>query len=344
MTALGGLPALPRRGRSRVSAAALLATLSLLALVPTSDAAFSATSTRSGTFASDSLDPPGSFTATRSCASPTFRSASVAGNANGTSASVSKPAGLVADDVMIAWAVTGGTSPITAEAGWTQLQELQSGNATMRASVFWKRAGSSEPASYTFSWASNGLVTVSAYKGVSTATAIDASGINGVNSKVTSITTPQVTTTVANARLVHSIWVQNVSSISYSSALTVRSNTFVPAGAMAIFDEARPTTGTTTARTFSYSTSQYATSSAVALRPASTNTSSVSLSWTATPDTYATGYDISVNGGTPTSIAGRTTTSATHSNPSDSTAYTYDLRSVASTWRSAAATASVAAC
>jgi hypothetical protein len=85
----------------------------------------------------------------------------------------------------------------------------------------------------------------------------------------------------------------------------------------------------------------------VALRavvPAST----IALSWTATPDTYAADYtlvrtdtDASTRSST---ISSRTTTSTSDTRPSRSTGYTYTLRAQSGTWLSASDLASVAAC
>lgn len=344
MTALQGLPALPRRARAASAAAAvLLVALSLLAITPTSDAAFSSASTRGGTFVADTLDPPSGLSARRDCLSPMFRSTSVNGSTT-TSATVNAPSGLTAGDVMIAWGVTGGTLAITAPAGWTELQEIQTGNATMRASVFWKRAGTSEPASYTFSWQVSGLVGISAYRGVDSTTAIDVSAISGTTAKVTSVSSPAVTTTVAQTRLLHNYWVQNVNDGTYSSATKLRAFVPVTAGMMVMLDEARPAAGATTARAVNYATAQYGVTSAVALRPASGNASSITLAWTATPDTYATGYELSRDGAAPSSIAGRTTTSTTDTAVTDTTSYSYSLRSVFSSWRSTAVSRTVGTC
>lgn len=325
-----------------MAAAVLLMATCLLALMPTSTAAFTSTSTRSGTFDSDVLDPPTGLTATRNCLSPMFRSTSANGSTT-TSATINAPSGLAAGDVMIAWGVTGGTVAITAPSGWAQLQEIQTGNGSMRASVFWKRAGASEPASYTFSWQVSGLVGISAYRGVDGTTAIDASAINGSNVPATSASTPVLTTTVAQTRLLHNLWVQNVSSVSGPS-LKLRLALAVPAGTMVMLDEARPASGATATRSFSWSTGQYSAGSSVALRPASGNSSSISLAWTATPDTYATGYDLTRDAGTPTAISGRTTTSYTDTGVSDTTSYSYSLRSVFSSWRSTAATVTSSTC
>jgi hypothetical protein len=337
---LGSLRAGP--GRRVALLLGLPVALVLLATVATSAAAFSSTSTRSGAFVADVLNPPTDLGATRTCLSPTFRSNTVGGSTS-TSASIDRPPGLAAGDVMVAWGVTGGTVAITAPSGWAELQEIQTGNATMRASVFWKRAGTSEPSSYTFNWEVSGLVSISAYRGVDGTTAIDGSGISGTNSKGTSTTTPVLTTSVAQTRLLHNLWVQNVSSVSGPS-LKVRRAVAVPAGTMLMLDEARPTAGTADTRTFSWSTSQYSAVSAVALRPADGNASSISLVWTATPDTYATGYEVSRNGGAQTAVSGRTTTSYTDTAVSDTTSYSYAVRSVFGSWRSSAPSVSVGTC
>ena len=118
-----------------------------------------------------------------------------------TSMVITKPAGTVLNDLLIATVSTQNDTTISPPAGWTQLGQLTEQNDVTMG--FWYRvAGGSEPASYTFTWTqserSNGAIL--RYSGVDPAAPIDASAItNGDNS---SPTAPAVTTTVSNAMVV----------------------------------------------------------------------------------------------------------------------------------------------
>ena len=120
--------------------------------------------------------------------------------------SISKPTGTVAGDVMVAAIATvPSTIPITAPSGWTLIQSQQqtSTNSSVLAS-FYRVAGSSEPATYTWilsnvhSGAVGGILT---YSGVDTATPIDVSA-KAATSSSTSHAAPTVTTTQAGDMLV----------------------------------------------------------------------------------------------------------------------------------------------
>lgn len=349
---------LPAPGRRRlVRAAGLLLALALLWAMPTSTAAFSSASTRSGTFATDTLDPPSGFTATRSCptvSAPAFRAASSA-STGGPSATASTPAGLQQNDVMVAMVYISGWDTIVAPTGWTELHtdiNAETG-AYSRASVFWKRATASEPTSYTFDWNDiydDGIVTISAYSGVDTVTAVDGSTLVE-NPYSTSAPAPSVTTATAPTRLVVGVGALNTTSseLTAPSSVTVRAaQEYTGFGLVKMADQALSTTGSTGTRLFTNANPHYSHGATVALRAPDPPASSASLDWTATPDTYATGYQLvrtGTDGSSATSsIAGRTTVSHSETLPSRTTGYSYALRSVSGSWLSSAVSASIAAC
>lgn len=137
-----------------------------------------------------------------------FRAASSANTGSGTATSVTvtKPAGVVAGDVMIAAVTLGSTTPtITAPTGWTLVRTQVNGTA-IRTSVYSKVAGAAEPVSYVFSFsaASRAAAAVSAYTGVDT-TAPVAVNTGGTNASATAQVAPTATTTSTNQQVIR-VW------------------------------------------------------------------------------------------------------------------------------------------
>ncbi|MFW2403867.1 MAG: DNRLRE domain-containing protein [Gammaproteobacteria bacterium] len=119
-----------------------------------------------------------------------------------TNLSVDKPAGTGTGDLLIATLVTDGSksASMSAPAGWTVIDLAeQSGQVTY--GVWWKLAGASEPASYTWSWSDGEKVygTVMRFTGHNPATPIDVTATAGGSSSAPS--SPAVTTTVADAMI-----------------------------------------------------------------------------------------------------------------------------------------------
>ncbi len=122
------------------------------------------------------------------------------------SLTISKPAGTVAGDVMIA-AVTSTPSsiPITAPAGWTLIQsQQQTASTSSVVSAFYRVAGASEPSSYTWILASGHAGAVGgivSYSGVDTAAPLDVSA-KAATPKSLNHAAPSVTTTQTGDMLV----------------------------------------------------------------------------------------------------------------------------------------------
>jgi hypothetical protein len=121
-------------------------------------------------------------------ATPTLRGTATTATSASASFTCAKPTGVVAGDILISLQFTDlgvGSTP----SGWTQLRNY---TADIESRLAWKVAGSSEPASYTFSQSTGGIgggAIVIALQGASTSTPVSAVGSTGSGSTVT---TPSV--------------------------------------------------------------------------------------------------------------------------------------------------------
>ncbi|TCS71891.1 concanavalin A-like lectin/glucanase superfamily protein [Sulfuritortus calidifontis] len=118
------------------------------------------------------------------------------------SITLSYPAGLAADDVLIAQVAVRGNRTITAPAGWNQISRVNNGS-TLTQAIFWKLAGASNPLSevWRFSNSGRGVGAMAAYRGVDPFTPIDAFSAR-TNASSASITANSVTPTVSGVWLV----------------------------------------------------------------------------------------------------------------------------------------------
>lgn len=142
-----------------------------------------------------------------------------------SSLTIARPAGLVADDVMLAQinvrANICGAGGNTPPAGWVLVANgcLNSGTALSQA-VYYKVAGASEPAGYTWSFtsgrASGGIA---AFREVNSVTPIDVAG-GQANASSTNIVAPSVTTTFANTMLVGLFGLARADAISPPAGMT----------------------------------------------------------------------------------------------------------------------------
>ncbi|MDH3292758.1 MAG: CSLREA domain-containing protein [Acidimicrobiia bacterium] len=132
---------------------------------------------------------------------PTFRSAASASDVDDT-ITIARPAGVTADDVLLASIAQPSSSSVTPPAGWTFIR-FDVGDGKTRQDLFYKVASGSEPASYVFALGSNekSAGAIVAYDGVDTANPIDAHGGQG-NPESGTYTAPSITTTVSGATLV----------------------------------------------------------------------------------------------------------------------------------------------
>ncbi|WP_018353281.1 PQQ-dependent sugar dehydrogenase [Longispora albida] len=135
-----------------------------------------------------------------------FVASASSGSAAGRIAmAIQRPAGTASGDVMVASVVVNSDdSAITAPAGWTEVRQAAI-PGQLRHLVYVRVAGGAEPASYTWNSALARRVAggISTYRGVSTASPVDASGVLADATADTSIDAPSITTTVAGTRLIH---------------------------------------------------------------------------------------------------------------------------------------------
>ena len=152
----------------------------------------------------------------------TLRAAATGNNsAGGSTVTITKPAGTLRGDVMVAYVVvrTAGNI-ITPPAGWKLVRRRDSGSSISTASYV-KVAGSAEPASYTWSFgtadeASGGIAS---YSGVNTTTPVDASHAQ-YNRLSSNDDNTGVTTTTANDLLVYAVGITVTTTVNDPAGFT----------------------------------------------------------------------------------------------------------------------------
>lgn len=132
----------------------------------------------------------------------------------GTTAVADKPSGTSPGDVILALVFSNNQSTVTPPAGWTLLstQSWVTSGVTLYNHVYWKLAGSSEPATYTFSMGSGApWVILDTYRGVDQTTPIQTFNTASVNSATSpDITFSSLTPARDGSRLVALISLDNV--------------------------------------------------------------------------------------------------------------------------------------
>lgn len=343
----------PLRTRLAVLGAAVALLLAVLAL-PSAHSAFSATAgTAANTLTADQLSPPSGLTATQSC--PTLPAVAPRGTATtatgGSSVVLSPPATTQAGDVLLAQ-VTSRYGPVTfgAPGGWTQILTNSSGGQVTSA-VYWKIAVASEPAAL-FSRASGSgdmAGAMVAYSGTHpTAPVLTQGGVTGTG---VTATTPSLSATVSNTLVVH-MYTKRQEDLPPPTGTTQRWRLMSGNGTdnqgITAADEQFAGPGGTPARASTTSfNAEWIAQSVVLRRPAVTPT--VSLAWTPSSSSWATGYSLQrVVGGTVQSTATVTPIGATGAGGGTvaaGTEYTYRLSAYRGAWTSAqAATTITPAC
>jgi hypothetical protein len=207
-----------------------------------------------------------------------FRSQSSYVTPRATSAAVPAPAGVAADDILLMFVTSNaaGTWTINTPSGWTLLQhDVPGGN--YRLAVFWKRAGPSEPSSYTLAGSTGALTywcaAIAAYSGCSTTAAINASSVTAaVSGAVNTVVTPTVTTTTADTMIVRAVARGGGGTAtppgSYTERIDIQETTWGQNATAA--DLAQPAAGATGTATFTFSVTSAVAyqASTVALAPA----------------------------------------------------------------------------
>jgi len=149
-----------------------------------------------------------------------FRAAATAQGNNLTALTLSRPAGVVVGDALVAVLDERGTATITAPSGWSLVRADTNGTA-LRQAVYVRIAQATEPTAYTWTFASAQGATgiVLAYAGVNAAAPIDGSS-GRVNASSTSISTQPLVTTAPGAAVLGLFGTAVNSSISPPAAMT----------------------------------------------------------------------------------------------------------------------------
>ncbi len=277
---------------------ALGATAAVLTLGLSSAVLATTTSNDSNQLLASDFQPPSNLQLNTSCsagAAITLRGAATAGG-QGASFVLTKPAGTVVGDVMLTQIVLRDNDPITAPTGWSLVRRSGSGLAS---AIYVKVAGPAEPASY--SWAlpntSRYAAGVASWANVDNVTPVNAHG--GAGGSGSSIVAPSLTTTAANTMLVAFWSIRDNAGVTIPGSMTKRWELNSAQGGnpkqqvqSTAGTEAFAPIGATGARTATSPVSEENLGQMVALRPASSGTSRVDASWTATPSLFATGHKL----------------------------------------------------
>ena len=327
---------------------ACLGLLLLPATFPLASAAFVATAGTANTASTATLEPPSALAATWTCAPGPGIVARGARSATGLSSlALTPPVGTVAGDLLLAQVTNrNGPSTLTVPGGWTLVgaRTTAPGSSTVTSAMYWKWAAGGEGTStFVLGTADTQMVGgVVAYSGVHPSGPIDDSAdLPGAG---TVATAPSVTTTAANAMLVHAFAKRQESIPAATGTAPLWSllsgsgagNLGATAGEVLFAGPGvTPTRSTTGSNTFEWVTHT------VALRPA-LGAPSASLTWTASPSTWATGYRLERSvGGTVQATATVTPISATATSSGPlvkGTTYGFRLWAYYGTWVSSSVT------
>jgi len=206
---------------------------------------------------------------------------------------IGKPAGVVSGDLLVAAISVRSANPST-PSGWTLVWCGNSGSSTggttcpasstVSLAVYWKVAGTSEPSTYS-GWTTTqkaaGVIT--AYYNVNTSTPIDVQNGTGYTSSVTSLSTPSITTAVANTMLVASFGAADGTDPAFGTSVAsmpagmtdewdkngaVSSGSASGAAHGAMFDAIQDNIGATGQKTVTMSSSAVGVAHLLALKPA----------------------------------------------------------------------------
>ena len=142
---------------------------------------------------------------------------------------ISVPAGVLANDVMVAqMAVRGGSSTaLSAPAGWTQIRRDSDTTGQVTEGLYYHVVTGAEPAGYTWTFTSGNDAAggIADYTGVNTASPIDASG-GQANASSTSVTAPSINIPAGNNsdRLLALFAIPNSTAMTLPGAITGRWN------------------------------------------------------------------------------------------------------------------------
>jgi hypothetical protein len=326
----------------RVGPVAALGLLVAVLALPSAHTAFSATSgTPVNSLAADHLHPPSGLTATHTCSYAPVVLRGALASTEVSPLRLSPPPGTAAGDVLVAQVAYYGTSPITAPGGWTRIAMPDTSGGVVTSAVYWKAVTGTEPAAdFARPTSESGDMVggIVAYRGVSGSAPVAVAG--GATGSGETATTPALTTTATGAVVVHlltrsggqppsptgtnALWTHS----SDSETVTAADESF--AGPGAVVQRSSTTSGSTTAWI----------AQTVVLRPGLQQVGA-SLSWTATPSSWADGYrgERVVNGTVQrSSTMSMGTTTTTDTGLASGTTYTYRIWTYRGSWVSAVRT------
>jgi hypothetical protein len=208
------------------------------------------------------------------------------GNAN---LSIAKPTGVVEGGVMVATVTAAGTGSITTPSGWTVIKNVA--GTALRQVTYYKVAGASEAASYSWSLgssraASGGIVD---YRGVNQTVPVDATA--SATGESGNAAVPSVTTSAANDLVLSAASFATKTTVTPDAATIKRFDVASSSNTSEVADFAQATAGATAAVTVTPAVSSAAwIAQAIALRDASQAT--LSATTTAAPS-----FSASLNSG-----------------------------------------------
>ena len=176
----------------------------------------------------------------------TYRDAQTATTAGATSLVINVPAGVQANDLLVAHIARTGNAAINTPSGWTAAGGTNNGNF-IRQATYYRVASGSEPASYTWTWtgsqpAAGGM---SAYYGVKGTSPLDVVGTATTSNNTTSITAPGLTTTTDDALVLAFFASNSNSTYSTAAGMTERHEAATTGMSLATDDMSQATAGAT---------------------------------------------------------------------------------------------------
>ncbi len=322
-----------------------VAVLLLPATFPLTAATFTgATADDGNSVATADVAAPSGLSVTRTCAAGPGIASRGATSATGVSSlTLTPPAGTAAGDLLVAHVTNrDATHTLNVPAGWTIIgaRTTAPGSSTITSATFRKWATASEGPS-TFTLGTTGVQMVGgvvAYSGVHASNPVDVAG--AATGTGTVATAPSVTTTAANAMLVHA-YAKRQEALPASGGTTLRWSLISGTGAGNLGATAGDVPfagpGATTARSTTGANAFEWVAHTVALRPA-LGPPSASATWTASPSSWATAYRLERSvGGTVQATSTVTPISATAATDGplvNGTTYTYRLWAYYGTWTS----------
>jgi signal peptidase I len=279
-----------------------------------------------------------------------------AANGDADTIDLARPAGVAADDILVAHVVlhthSFNANPMPAPAGWT-LVRVDTDSQHVTAAVFWRRAGGSEPSTYTFTnnagdTTQQATGAILAYRGLDTANPIDddagATDVSGTDSVVA----PSVTSTPPTGRLLSLVGVygNNQGPATPPGSMTERYEGTVVSEASVVeilgeaADQVLGSAGATGTRTTSVPGADTWVAQSLVLRPF-VNEPYADLTWTPSTSTGVDGYLVERRIGATlddsTTVTPGTASSTTDGPLTSGTTYTYRVIATAGSWRSAPA-------